>query len=157
MQTFLPYSQYKLAAQALDNKRLNKQILECYQILNVLSGKSIGWRNHPAVLMWKESEYHLYTYVQVMIKEARLRGIKTANNEANISALFQEMQNDWGNKIPVWYIDEDKKMRVVTTHKANLFKKDPIHYAEFESAVSSPYNVPCCEGCKYYWVTHKPS
>lgn len=55
MQTFLPYTNTLDAARALDNKRLNKQILECYQILNVLSGRSKGngWKNHPAVLMWK--------------------------------------------------------------------------------------------------------
>jgi hypothetical protein len=36
MQTFLPYKDFDLSAKALDNKRLNKQILEGYQILNVL-------------------------------------------------------------------------------------------------------------------------
>jgi hypothetical protein len=53
MQTFLPYSDYEASAQTLDNKRLNKQILEGYQILKVLSGASPSgaWRNHPAVLM----------------------------------------------------------------------------------------------------------
>ena len=40
MQTFLPYSDYEASAQTLDNKRLNKQILEGYQILKVLSGAS---------------------------------------------------------------------------------------------------------------------
>ncbi len=55
MQTFLPSANPVTSARLLDSKRLNKQILECYQILNVLSGKSKGggWRNHPAVLMWK--------------------------------------------------------------------------------------------------------
>ncbi len=40
MQTFLPYTSTLACAQGLDNKRLNKQILEGYQILNILSGKS---------------------------------------------------------------------------------------------------------------------
>ena len=40
MQTFLPDADYELTAQALDNRRLNKQILEGYQILKVLSGAS---------------------------------------------------------------------------------------------------------------------
>jgi hypothetical protein len=47
MQTFLPSSNFAVAARMLDSKRLNKQILEGYQILNVLSGNSPtgGWRN----------------------------------------------------------------------------------------------------------------
>jgi len=57
MQTFLPYKNYSQCAEILDNKRLNKQILESYQILKVLSGQSPSgaWRNHPAVLMWKNA------------------------------------------------------------------------------------------------------
>jgi len=53
MQTFLPYPSKRESLDALDNKRLNKQILEGYQILKVLSGASPSgaWRNHPAVLM----------------------------------------------------------------------------------------------------------
>ena len=42
MQTFLPSSNPVTVARWLDSKRLNKQILECYQILNVLSGKEWG-------------------------------------------------------------------------------------------------------------------
>ena len=40
MQTFLPYKDFDQCAETLDNKRLNKQILESYQILKVLSGQS---------------------------------------------------------------------------------------------------------------------
>jgi hypothetical protein len=70
MQTFLPYSDYEASAQTLDNKRLNKQILEGYQILKVLSGASPSgaWRNHPAVLMWERSEVELHRYIQHMMK-----------------------------------------------------------------------------------------
>jgi hypothetical protein len=41
MQTFLPYKDFDQCAETLDNKRLNKQILESYQILKVLSGQSL--------------------------------------------------------------------------------------------------------------------
>ena len=40
MQTFLPYKDFDQCAETLDNKRLNKQILESYQILKVLSNQS---------------------------------------------------------------------------------------------------------------------
>jgi len=157
MQTFLPSSNAITVARWLDNKRLNKQILECYQILNVLSGKSKtgGWRNHPAVLMWKGYERGLWQYVQAMIREAKDRGIRTENNEANLNNLKIQCWDTWGSNPPEFWNDTNKIMRLTTTHKANLFDKDPIYYAKFGYAKHSLYNQPCCSTCKYYWVTHE--
>lgn len=157
MQTFLPSSNAITTARWLDSKRLNKQILECYQILNVLSGKSPtgGWRNHPAVLMWKGYERGLWQYVQAMIREARERGIRTENNEANLNRLKDQCWEDWGQTPPSFWNDTNKLMRVTTTHKASLFDKDPMYYAKFSYAKYSLYNQPCCSTCKYYWVTHE--
>lgn len=161
MQTFLPSSNFTLVAQMLDSKRLNKQILEGYQILNVLSGQSPtgGWRNHPAVLMWKNHEGSLLTYIAEMIKEAKHRGINTQGNENNINNLKQKVGSQWNYSLPEWMLDNVKLMRVITTHKANLFKKDPLYYARFQDSISSPYNIPCCPDrkmpCQYYWVTHE--
>lgn len=160
MQTFLPYTDTIFVARSLDSKRLNKQILECYQILNVLSGKSKtgGWKNHPAVLMWRGFERGLWQYVQDMIQEAKMRGIKTENNEANLNNLRHQCWSNWGNQAPLFWQNDNEIMRVITTHRANLFKKDPLYYVEYQYALSSPYNVPCCpdrkEPCKYYWPTH---
>ncbi len=151
MQTFLPSSNSIFAAQALDNKRLNKQILEGYQILNVLSGNSMGWRNHPAVLMWAGHEGALLEYVKDMIVEAKHRGIKTENNEDNINRISSK---SWNTEKPEWMKNKLKLSKVVATHKANLYRKDPIYYAEFASAVNSEYNKPCCEKCLYFWPTH---
>jgi hypothetical protein len=157
MQTFLPSANAVTSARLLDSKRLNKQILECYQILNVLSGKSKGggWRNHPAVLMWKGYERGLWQYVQAMIREAKLRGIRTENNEANLNTLKDLCWDIWGDNPPSFWNDKTKLMRVVTTHKASLFDKDPIFYSRFGYAKHSIYNSPCCSKCKYYWVTHE--
>lgn len=157
MQTFLPSPSPMTSARILDNKRLNKQILECYQILNVLSGKSPtgGWRNHPAVLMWKGYERGLWQYVQAMIREARERGIRTENNEANLNRLKEQCWDDWGQTPPSFWADTNKLMRVITTHRASLFDKDPIHYVRFGYAKHSLYNQPCCSTCKYYWITHE--
>ncbi len=160
MQTFLTSTNSLKCAQNLDSKRLNKQILEGYQILNVLSGRTKGgWRNHPAVLMWKGYEHGLWQYVGSMINIASLRGIKTENNVKNLNALYAECSDDWGNEHPAFWRDENKVMRIITTHRANLFKKDPLYYVKYQYAVDSPYNAPCCpdrkEPCKYYWPTHE--
>lgn len=160
MQTFLSNTDIVKVAATLDSKRLNKQILEGYQILNVLSGKSKtgGWKNHPAVLMWKGFERGLWNYIQIMIYEAKNRGIKTENNEKNLNTLKDQCWEDWGNEKPSFWNNEIEVHRVIITHRVNLFKKDPLYYAKYQSAVDSPYNAPCCpdrkEPCKYYWPTH---
>lgn len=156
MQTFLTSTNSLECAQSLDNKRLNKQILEGYQILNVLSGRSKGggWRNHPAVLMWKGYEHGLWKYIESMVQIANLRGIKTENNVKNLNTLYAECAEDWGTEHPAFWRDEHKVMRIITTHRANLFRKDPLYYAKYQYAVNSLYNVPCCSTCQYYWVTH---
>ena len=161
MQTFLPHTNTLDAARALDNKRLNKQILEGYQILKVLSGASpsSAWRNHPAVLMWKGFEHGLWDYIRSMVDIASLRGIKTENNVKNLNELYKKYSEDWGNEHPDFWRDETKVMRIITTHRANLFKKDPEYYLRYQYAVSSPYNAPCCPDrktpCQYYWPTHE--
>jgi hypothetical protein len=155
MQTFLPYTNLIESAKALDNKRLNKQILEGYQILKVLSNAtpSGAWRNHPAVLMWEGHEFALRTYIRSMAFEAKFRGIKTENNMRNLEELEIQYGNSWGSGMPRWFTS-DKMLRITTTHKARLYIKDPIYYAEFAKYVDSEYNKPCCEGCNYYWPTH---
>lgn len=156
MQTFLPFKDFDKSAQALDSKRLNKQILECYQILKVLSNPDpkAGWRNHPAVKMWRGHEWGLFKYAMAMITEADERGIKIDKNLDNIQTLSEKEYQYWGVGLPAWF-DNDIVMRKVTaTHKFNLFRKDPAHYKAFWIAEANIDNQPCCEGCNYFWVTH---
>jgi hypothetical protein len=160
MQTFLPYKDFHKSAEALDNKRLNKQVLECYQILKVLSNDDpqAAWRNHPAVKMWRGYEGWLWLYTMTMIKEADKRGIKTDKNLANLNELKAWAGNSWGYGKPKWYTDPFVMDRLTTTHKANLYTKDPVYYFEFHDALAT--SNPCCperkEPCKYYWVAHDP-
>lgn len=161
MQTFLPYKNFKKSAQALDSKRLNKQVLECYQILKVLSNKDpfAGWRNHPAVKMWRGHEQSLWDYTFAMVAEASSRGIKVDKNVANLTALRKQLGHEWGVGLPSWYSDNEAMVRVTTTHRANLYNKDSIYYFNFASDITSANNKPCCpnrkEPCKYYWVAHE--
>ena len=156
MQTFLPFKSFQDSAKALDSKRLNKQILEGYQILKVLSSDDpkAGWRNHPAVKMWRGHEVVLWHYIFSCVEEADRRGIKTDKNVENLHALREVFSSRWGNTLPKWWSDDEAMNRLLTTHKANLYVKDPIYYVDFRSSVESPYNEPCCEKCNYYWVTH---
>ena len=157
MQTFLPYvDNFKLSAQVLDNKRLNKQLLEGRQIYSALLGNTIGWRNHPATLMWKNHENMLFEYLTAIKDECERRGIKTEKNWTEIVRMHESNYNRGsGLMVPAWMRDEKLANKIEITHRANLFLKDPIHYFEFEYAVNKYRNSVCCERCNYYWFSHK--
>ena len=153
MQTFLPYKDFVKSAQVLDSKRLNKQILEGYQILKVLNNPDprAAWRNHPAVKMWEGHEVALYLYIMAMAKEADLRGIKTDKNRDNIRVLKMATFNNWGSTKPKWFINKETLDRLTESHRANLYRKDPEFYDGFRNDNANP----CCEKCQYFWVTHE--
>jgi len=149
MQTFVPFSNFEDSAASLDNKRLNKQLLEGRQIYNILaSGKRSGaWVNHPAVKMWRNYDMALFEYLAVMKDECIHRKIKTDNNWSAILDIHEKNWNRGSNVVmPPWWDDE----RVHESHRNNLYIKDPDHYAEFSTAK----RVVCCEKCNYFWPTH---
>jgi hypothetical protein len=74
MMTFITSSNLAECAKALDYKRLGKQRVEAYQILNTLKGHSHGWKNHPAVKMWEGHTGALALYMNAMIDEWVARG-----------------------------------------------------------------------------------
>jgi hypothetical protein len=153
MQTFLPYADFRRSAEVLDNKRLNKQILEGYQILKVLHNPDprAAWRNHPAVKMWNNHQDALYNYIANMVLEARGRGIKTDKNEANLIELHSKYAMNWESGMPKWYEDSAVLNRLTESHRANLYRKDPEFYVDFMYDNANP----CCDKCQYYWITHQ--
>ena len=68
MNIFLPYeNDIVKSVQSLDDKRLNKQILECYQLLsNAIKEKNggvvVGYKNHPIYVHYKGSIKFLAYY-----------------------------------------------------------------------------------------------
>lgn len=122
MQTFLPYPYFDDSARVLDNKRLGKQRVECKQILSTLFGWSTGWKNHPAVLMWRGSEYVLVQYTYTVCAEWRRR-------------KFNDSIKEWLDGLPVGVLRGktacpswlgDLKFHVA--HQSNLIRKDPEFY-----------------------------
>ena len=59
MQTFLPYEHFRESLAVLDNIRLNKQIVEAWQIY---TGR-VPQANHPACLMWADHRPALGRYL----------------------------------------------------------------------------------------------
>lgn len=132
MQTFIPYGPYfAMGAQALDMKRLGKQRVEAWQILNTLRGVSKGWANHPAVKMWAGYETALITYGIVHCNEWINRGYKDTLMPRFMAAVI-----DSELIIPTWL--EDKYMQ--ETHRSNLIRKFPDHYGPLWP--DTPPNLP---------------
>lgn len=148
MQTFLPYHEFYLSAQALDNKRLGKQRVEVLQLLKALKLKKEGvkaaWQNHPAALMWEGSEYWLLNYGLSICDEWDVRGFKDTCY-AKISAymdVFPLSEDPGSDCYPSWLGDEDFHR----SHQSNLIRKDPAFYGPKFPGV--PDNLP------YVWPTN---
>ena len=133
MQTFLPYQGCQLTALVLDYRRLGKQRVEAWQIYQTLIGNSKGWRNHPAVLMWKGYEEALLFYGWTMSREWVRRGY----NGKIMLERFESILPMHNNLIwPLWYGNDDFH----DSHKSNLLRKNPEHYIKYWPDV--PDNLP---------------
>jgi len=135
MQTFLPYSDFKKSAKCLDYRRLGKQRVEAYQILNTLTiNPKSRWRNHPAVKMWRGYEDALRLYINCMIFEWKSRGYK--NN-----MKIYDVDNNIS--FPTWFGDE----KFHKSHRSNLLRKYPEWYEKFGWV--EPNDLP------YFWPSEK--
>ena len=128
--TFLPHADFVKSAQALDNKRLGKQRVEAWQILQALLGKTKGWRTHPATLMWQNHEKALCDYGIAICDEWIARGFKDSMRERFV-AIYSDLPDC---ELPIWFGVEDFH----DSHKSNLKRKNPDYY-NFDISDSLPY------------------
>jgi hypothetical protein len=131
MQTFLPYESYEASARCLDYRRLGKQRVEAWQILNALRGTSTkGWVNHPATKMWRGHEHQLALYGLTMCREWVNRGYNDT-----MGIRFWSVLNElpYGEP-PAWIAS------VTASHKSNLIRKFPEHYSKI--FIGTPSDMP---------------
>lgn len=140
MQTFLVDTDYSKTASALDNKRLNKQALEAWQIMmtNLRLDpqgefrEPKGWRNHPAAKMWAGHEVELLKYIEAMTTEWVSRGYKTTildKAKATIEvARKQGLLEDEGR--PQW-MGTITFMDLTSSHRLALLAKNYQWYSQF--------------------------
>lgn len=123
MQTFIPTPDHLTTARVLDRQRLGKQRVESWQILRTLVGDSDGWRNHPAVRMWRGHERFLCNYTTDLIMEWRGRGYRDSRYPliVELRERFPEMSSE----PPSWWGRAD----VHESHVAMLLRKKYDHYA----------------------------
>ena len=128
--TFLPHADFIQSAKALDNKRLGKQRVEAWQILQALLGKTKGWVNHPATRMWRNHEKSLCEYGIAICDEWIARGFNDSMRERFVA--IHPMLPDC--ELPEWFGVEDFH----DSHKSNLKRKNPDYY-NFNVSDSLPY------------------
>jgi len=153
MQTFLPYADFKKCAQVLDKRRCFAQVREAKQILDTLEGRKKGYRNHPAVLMWKNFEHSLYNYLLEIARECLNRNIKITKNWDTITILRSEYLDNTIPRYPFWMYDTDILTKIINSHRYNLYLKDPVFYNRYSNYNNITIET-CCLDCKYFWVSH---
>lgn len=123
MQVFIVGSPMQ-TAMALDALRLNKQIVECDQILAALDGTT-AWSNHPCVLQYRGYENWLRHYRDCL--EFYKRGYY------NLAKIESHYATDCH---PVeWHTDE-----YYDQMKRRLYTKDPKYYAVWSYLGTSDEN-----------------
>lgn len=141
MQTFLMWRNYTFSMLNLDPRRLFKQRLEAEGILRTLTGRSVSWRNHPAVRMWRGYNPALTGYIWCISQAARERGLDyAAVTEARMRQIAAEagVEGDAPFQVaefmagalpgftdpcpitlPPWWADE----RFYLSHRSSLLRK----------------------------------
>lgn len=128
MQTFLPYPDDRASAAVLDDKRLGKQRVETLQILRALTWHTYGWRNHPAVRMWRGFVPALVAYGAAVCDEWVSRGRADA-----VKPVLLEFT---GGVVPGWdRLHADGRRppwlgleALHLSHASALVRKEPEHY-----------------------------
>jgi hypothetical protein len=132
MQTFLPYPDLLQSVRVLDYRRLGKQRVETFQVLNILLDRTPtkGWRNHPVTRMWTGYEEALKLYQNFTIEEWVKRGYK---NTMQLEKLDYKRIT-----LPSWFGNKD----LHRSHRSNLLRKDYEYYSQY-------FDEPA--DLEYYW------
>lgn len=131
MQTFVPEgTDLDLGFHHLDYRRLGKQRVEAWQILNVLRGvdndgnpkEHKGWVNHPATRMWEGRIASLAHYGFRCCAEWKRRGYQDSLQERFRGVL--DMHTYYGDDpTPPSFLND-----IMISHRSNLIRKDPEFY-----------------------------
>jgi hypothetical protein len=117
-------------AKCLDSKRLNKQIIECRQILDAIRGKSEGWKNHPCIIQYKHDVAFLEAYLDCLA--AYKRGDITLATDYSWEAWVYQ---------PTWHTQD-----YYNNMKRRLYTKDHEYYNQFADLGESFEN--------WYWINN---
>lgn len=129
MQVFVPYDSPYRVAICLDARRLNKQIIECRQILAAIRGESNAWMNHPCVKMYRDHAEWLEYYMYCLECYADAYRLERLNEDSDADEVYN-LAKGWSIKAdaitPPFLTEEFCKH-----HQCRLFTKDPEWYRDF--------------------------
>jgi hypothetical protein len=133
VQTFLPHPDFERSARSLDQKRLGKQRVECIQVVRGLTWEKYGWKNHPAVKMWRGYEEALGRYslvccevwLELGFADTCAATIVADLRKAGITDIRTQPELAAAGALPPWLGDE----RFHRSHQSSLIRKDPEFYA----------------------------
>lgn len=100
-------------AKCLDKKRLNKQIIECRQILKAINRETKAWVNHPCTIQYRTHKEWLIAYMHCLeafynkdIHKARIWNLYALDNTPNFhtQGYFENMKRRLYTKNPEHYI-----------------------------------------------------
>lgn len=126
-------------AKCLDTRRLNKQIIECKQILKAINGETKAWANHPATLQYKNNVCWLQCYMWC------LECYKEGNIE--FASFFDEVSK---KHTPKWHIYE-----YFTQMKRRLYTKNNNYYFQWKELGESDINMYYVDGMWRYYQNGK--
>lgn len=139
MQTFLPFEDFTRTAACLDRQRLGKQRVETLMIARIMAGQPSSWKNHPVMAMWRSTPDTLLRYQKAICYEwSAVRGYSDNCFDETFELLMPEIGPSRDR--PWWLGDEEFHL----SHRANLRRKDPLHYVDFEDLELS-YRWPTAE------------
>ncbi len=144
MQTFLPFRSFEQTAEVLDYRRLGKQRVEAWQILDAIEKRKQGitkgaWINHPCVLMWQGFEIELVKYSIAICQQWISRGYQDTMLSRFQARLEQYQALNYPEQAPYFLGHEDFHQ----SHRSNLLKKDFAYYSQF---FTEPTDIP------YLWL-----
>lgn len=117
--TFLPFADFALSARCLDMKRCGKQRVEAKQIISTIENPNAkGWRNHPAVNMWRGYVPALKAYFNTVVREWISRGYK--NNLPLYDVDESKVEMPWWFGVEVFHM----------SHQASLLRKNGEYYKD---------------------------
>lgn len=144
MQTFLTYTSLIHTAAVLDDRRLNKQLVEARQLYDILTDAPTcratkAQRNHPIVATWRDYPHSnwqqvLPAYITALHNEYRKRTNHSHKSAAGVPMLYCHQ-----HYFPVAFC---------ITHREALRAKFPQHYAKEDKLGTSLFSAPVIN---YLW------
>ena len=161
MQTFLPFADFQRSANVLDNKRLGKQILECYQIMLALSKdnvdgveelRSLGVEDKTVVGLWhqqrtgvEENAYHppYRNHPATLMWKGNERALWDYATACHLEWFARGYHSYEKTVAKTFILAKHFKPRLASpvflgdeafhqSHRAALYRKDPEYYYAYE-------------------------